>query len=116
MKYVILILLSAVCAFGSEYITIPVLGTGSMQPIFPKGETDDQIVGYAKIKRATMDEIVDGLIVVFEYKGRWIIHKVKKVERGYFITYGISNKYRDPGFLQSKDKKLIGYAVHMWQI
>ncbi len=100
---------------------VPVLGTGSMQPLIPAAKSDpyNTIVAYIVTEKdATYEDLVAGNLVLYVaafYKGGTVMHVALMRDSNGWIMSGLNNSRSEPQWRVTK-KNFVGIAIYVFNI
>ena len=91
---------------------VPILGTGSMQPLIPASSDPDDVVALAALDRRAFDLLGEGALIVFRTPRGYIIHRLEQFTPEGWITSGSHNARYDSGRVTAGN--YVGVAVKIY--
>jgi hypothetical protein len=74
---------------------VAVLGTGSMRPYIPASADPRQIVAFAALENTPYAELQKGELVVYRWRGSYVIHQIVAQQGDNWISSGLANRRYD---------------------
>jgi hypothetical protein len=92
-RYEVATLRDARLRAGSQCVAV--LGSGSMRPYIPASSDPSRIVAYASTENTPYQDLQKGELVIYRWKGGFILHQIVARQGDSWISSGLGNPRYD---------------------